>query len=220
MTPFSLQELGLSEEEIAALEAGAFEAKTAEATPEEHTPPAPEPIEAEHVAAPPVDTHEPVEPLTAPDESSYAPAQAEPVAPIAEAAPTEPPAEPAVAVSQRGAPSPPVGPPTTSNDVLDNYLSLLEADPQNYALRLSVARVGGQIGMTDLAMQQYKQLIKQNELLDEVMDDLNDLISDIDDRQVLQRLHRLLGDIYSKQGRFREAIEEYSWTLSRPRNAH
>ena len=66
-------------------------------------------------------------------------------------------------------PSPPVGPSTISNDILDNYLSLLEADPQNYALRLSVARVGGQIGMTDLAMQQYKQLIKRSELLDEVV---------------------------------------------------
>jgi hypothetical protein len=71
--------------------------------------------------------------------------------------------------------------------------------------------------MPDLAVQQYKYLIKQNRLLDQVVDELNDLISDSDERQVLHRLHRVLGDAYSKQGRFREAIEEYSWTLGGPR---
>jgi hypothetical protein len=30
---------------------------------------------------------------------------------------------------------------------------------------------------------------------------------------MLQRLHRLLGDCYQKQKRFREAMEEYSWTF-------
>jgi hypothetical protein len=95
----------------------------------------------------------------------------------------------------------------------------LEAEPQNDVLRLSVARIGGQIGMPDLAVQQYKYLIKRNRLLDQVVDELSDLISDSDDGQLLQRLHRTLGDAYSKQGRFREAVEEYSWTLGGPRGA-
>jgi hypothetical protein len=36
---------------------------------------------------------------------------------------------------------------------------------------------------------------------------------------LMQRLHRTLGDAYTKQGRFREAIEEYSWTHGGPRGA-
>ena len=33
---------------------------------------------------------------------------------------------------------------------------------------------------------------------------------------LLQRLHRTLGDAYSKQLRWREAMEEYSWVLAKP----
>jgi hypothetical protein len=62
-------------------------------------------------------------------------------------------------------------------------------------------------------------LIKHNRLLDDVVGELQDLIADNDDARVLQRLHRTLGDALSKQGRLREAIEEYSWTLGGPRGA-
>jgi hypothetical protein len=60
-------------------------------------------------------------------------------------------------------------------------------------------------------MQQYRRLIKQDVLLDQIVDDLNDLISDAEDRQLLKRLHRTLGDVYTKQGRLAEAMDEYSW---------
>jgi hypothetical protein len=96
--------------------------------------------------------------------------------------------------------------------MLDGYVRRLEGDPQNHALRLSVARAGGQLGMSDFALQQYRYMIKQNLLLDQIEDDLQDLILDADDRQILRRLHRTLGDVYTKQGRLAEAIDEYSWT--------
>ncbi|MEM8534796.1 MAG: RNA polymerase sigma factor region1.1 domain-containing protein, partial [Chloroflexota bacterium] len=99
---------------------------------------------------------------------------------------------------------------------LNMYMDRLAAEPHNHILRLSVARISGQTGSTDMAVQQYKQLIKNNTLLDDVVEDLQDLILDVDqsDRRTLQRLHRTLGDAYSKQGRFQEAMEEYSWTFS------
>ena len=99
---------------------------------------------------------------------------------------------------------------------LNMYMDRLAAEPDNHILRLSLARISGQIGSTDIAVQQYKQLIKNNVLLDEVVEDLQDLMVDVDqtDRRTLQRLHRTLGDAYSKQGRFQEAMEEYSWTFS------
>jgi tetratricopeptide (TPR) repeat protein len=82
-------------------------------------------------------------------------------------------------------------------------------------MRLAVARMSQQINNLDQAIEQYKQLIKRGELLDEVVDDLQDVIGESDDAQTLRRLHRLLGDAYMKQNRFREAMDEYSWTLAR-----
>jgi tetratricopeptide (TPR) repeat protein len=101
------------------------------------------------------------------------------------------------------------------NAVLDEYLKQLKINPDDYATRLAVARLASQVGRRDVALEQYKQLIKRSMLLNEVVDDLMELVSDNDETPYLQRLHRTLGDAYSKQGRFREAINEYSWTLTR-----
>jgi hypothetical protein len=103
-------------------------------------------------------------------------------------------------------------PASSGNEVLDAYLRRLEADPQNHMLRLSVARAGGQLGNPDFSIQQYRYLMKHNALLDMIVDDLQDLIADADERQLLRRLHRTLGDVYTKQGRLNEAMDEYSWT--------
>jgi predicted Zn-dependent protease len=108
---------------------------------------------------------------------------------------------------------------STGNDIVDGFMHQLEADPQNDVLRISLARIGWQIGNPDLAVQQYKYMIKHNRSLDQVVDEINDLLSDSDDQKLTQRLHRTLGDAYTKQGRFREAIEEYSWTHDGPRSA-
>jgi tetratricopeptide (TPR) repeat protein len=208
MTPFSLSELGLSAEEIAALGLGetptpaeaAVPEPAASATPEEPPTASAPPPEPPHVVAPQV-TSEPARPaVTTPPPSAPPP-------------PT--PAAPAATPSRRPAARPraePESPAASGNDLLDAYLHRLESDPQNYALRLSVARVGGQLGMAEFALQQYRYLIKQSILLDQIEDDIQDLILDADDRQILRRLHRSLGDVYTKQGRLAEAIDEYSWT--------
>jgi tetratricopeptide (TPR) repeat protein len=112
-------------------------------------------------------------------------------------------------------------PRTGSNSPVDNNISairsMLDADPDNDAMRLAVARMSQQTNDIAQAMEQYKQLIKRSSLLDEVVVDLQDAITDSDDPQMLRRLHRLLGDAYMKQNRFREAMDEYSWTLARSR---
>ena len=46
----------------------------------------------------------------------------------------------------------------------------MEAEPQNDVLRISIARIGWQIGIPDLAVQQYKYMIKHNRSLDQVVD--------------------------------------------------
>lgn len=92
----------------------------------------------------------------------------------------------------------------------------MDRDPTNDTLRLAVARMSQQTDQSAQALEQYKHLIKRGQLLDDVVDDLQDAIADTDDPQLLRRLHRLLGDAYMKQNRFREAMDEYSWTLARP----
>jgi tetratricopeptide (TPR) repeat protein len=202
LTPFSLSELGLSEDEIAALGLG------------------------EPMPTPDVQATEPAGPPSSGADLTPVSAEAAPVAPEPPLDEAPPPAEPTPAATPT-AETPAVHPARgdrddeppifTGNEVLDTYLHQLEADPQNDILRLSVARIGGQIGMADLAVQHYKYLIKNKRLLDQVVEELSDLISDNDDGQLLQRLHRVLGDAYTKQGRFREAVDEYSWTLGGPR---
>jgi len=191
MTPFSLADLGLSDAEIAAL--GMGEA------------PAPEAVVEEPDAAASTVAQAPVEepPAAAPPKPEPAPLPT--VEPVAAAVPPKRPSARASAADE---------PPKSSsgNEMLDTYMSRLNADPENHVLRRSIARAGGQLGRADFAVQQYRYLIKRNALLDHVVDDLQDLISDADDQQILRRLHRTLGDAYTKQGRLAEAMDEYCWT--------
>ena len=184
MTPFSFADLGLSDDEIASLSGGGEVTSESTALPEAATPASFEEIVQE---LPPVPAAEPV---------------------ATQPAPTP-------------APMPLVQPrqsPGLSNTVaaaipaLDGYLQQLAADPQNHTLRLSLARISGQIGQTEAALQQYKNIVRQNVLLDLVADDLQDFIADTDEPKTLHQLHRMLGDVYSKQGRIEQAMAEYSWT--------
>jgi hypothetical protein len=103
----------------------------------------------------------------------------------------------------------------TGDSALDGYLLQLEAEPDNTPLRVAVARISGQTERYDLAVQQYKSLIKTGNALDQVTEDLEELVGDVDDRGALQKLYRLLGDAYTKQNRFRDAVEAYSWTFAK-----
>jgi tetratricopeptide (TPR) repeat protein/uncharacterized protein YjiS (DUF1127 family) len=215
MTPFSLTDLGLSDAEIAALGLG----EGMPAAPE----PAPEPM-AEEPAMTPFSltdlgiTEEEIAGLDAGE--SAAPVVEEPAVPVSEPQPepalpapepvvTAPVAPPERPAARRMADEPPT---SSGNELLDGYLRRLEADPQNHMLRLSVARAGGQLGNPDFSIQQYRYLIRHNALLDMIVDDLQDLIADADERQLQKRLHRTLGDVYTRQGRLEEAMDEYSWT--------
>ena len=102
----------------------------------------------------------------------------------------------------------------TGDETLDEYLRQVEVDPNNHGLRLGIARLAWQTERNDLALYEYKHLIKDKIALDRVVDELQELIEESEDRQLLQRLYRLLGDAYSQQNRFREAIAAYSWTFT------
>lgn len=162
--------------------------------------------------APPAPEQPAARPPAAPPEPAPVPMAETPAAPPVTPAPVAPAAAPARPAAESEAPI------YTGNEVLDMFVRQLEADPQNHVLRLAIARVGAQASMDELAFQHYRDLIKRGALLDDVVADLSDLIAEGGDDRVLRRLHKTLGDAYSKQGRFNEAVTEYSWTSSGPRS--
>lgn len=95
---------------------------------------------------------------------------------------------------------------------LSRFYQQLEAQPDNHAMRLALARMSEQRGDRDRALEQYRQLIRQAALLEPVVEDLRELAGNEGDGALQRRLHRLLGDAYMKQERFEEAMDEYSRT--------
>jgi len=238
LTPFSLEELGLSDDEIAMISAASSAVETPPVEEPSLSPEGPELSGAEVIqttrsaatpdVAPPPSAASEVEDFSLIDLEPVADSAATvaPQPPVQErieasasAAPpivTEKQPPPATAAPTAVTPPPPPPPPAAPRDLsafpeLQEYVRMLDSDPGNHVLRLSIARVGGQVGMTELAMQHYRSLIKQNALLDEIVDDLSDMIAETSDISLLRKLHRTLGDAYSRQGRFRDAMREYSW---------
>ena len=72
------------------------------------------------------------------------------------------------------------------NVALDDYLRALQDDPENGMLRLAVARVAVQCRMYETALTQYRHLIRNSMLLEDVTNDLRDILADID--QALARI--------------------------------
>jgi len=238
LTPFSLEELGLSDDEIAMISAASSAVETPPVEEPSLSPEGPELSGAEVIqttrsaatpdVAPPPSAASEVEDFSLIDLEPVADSAAtvapqplvqERIEASASAAPpivTEKQPPPATAAPTAVTPPPPPPPPAAPRDLsafpeLQEYVRMLDSDPGNHVLRLSIARVGGQVGMTELAMQHYRSLIKQNALLDEIVDDLSDMIAETSDISLLRKLHRTLGDAYSRQGRFRDAMREYSW---------
>jgi tetratricopeptide (TPR) repeat protein len=102
----------------------------------------------------------------------------------------------------------------TGNPAIDEYLEQLAAEPGNLALRFAVARVAAQSGHAEVAASNYKQIIRSGIALDRVVEDLEDLIPSLNDDLSMRQFYRVLGDAYTKQGRVRDAIAAYGYTLS------
>ncbi|GAA5530873.1 hypothetical protein Hgul01_04697 [Herpetosiphon gulosus] len=239
MTPFSWEDLGLSDDEIAIIDSPVE--PVVEAAPVVVVPTPPAIVETPSViSATPTPKVEPEAdnkrtPLY-PVSSRPREEEQRPRAPLYNVSPRREPkpaaetpvveTSPVLAQTPTPAASAPVASPTVtpssggaSGDGPDfsEYYQQLEADPNNHGLRMALARMISQTASVDQALNEYKRLIKQNQLMDQVVDDLQDLIESHDDPGLLQRLHRALGDAYSKQGRWREAMDEYGWVLNKPR---
>lgn len=102
----------------------------------------------------------------------------------------------------------------SGNLAIDGYLRALQEDPENGVLRLSVARVAVQCRMHDTALTQYRYLIRNAVLLEDVVNDLRDFLSEISELSMRRECSRLLGNAYAKQNKVQEAVEAYRMTLS------
>jgi hypothetical protein len=224
MTPFSLSDLGLTAEEIENL---TLDESPLGQQPDDGLhlteaeldsmdfPIGEQPAAPEQAAPQPAETAEPDE-LPMPEIQPVAEAQP----PAAEEWPQQPElppiAEPAQELEQ---PAEPSHAPRGADEALDltAFQAQVEAEPNNHPRRLALARMSDQVGDLNQALDQYKHLIKSGELLDPVIEDLREMTERIEDPKSLHRIHRMLGDAYSKQSRWREAMDEYSWVLTKPR---
>lgn len=185
-TPFALADLGLTNEELASFDTGVVD--------EDNIPDQDTLDEASLL--------EPTEPVA----SSIHEAETQPfeVADTIAANDSEQPGS--IPTDLDAEPTLPPMPPE-----LSRFYDRLEADPNNHTIRLALARLSGQKGDTDRALEQYRLLIKQDTLIEAVVEDLQEMVTSDYERPVLRRLHRLLGDAYTKQNRLDEALDEYSW---------
>jgi hypothetical protein len=103
----------------------------------------------------------------------------------------------------------------SGDETLDGFLRELDAAPGNFGLSMAIGRLSAQTGRGDIMQMAYKGLIKAGYGLDEVADELEELVDALGDEATQRQLYRLLGDAYSKQGRFREAMAAYSYTFGR-----
>lgn len=140
-----------------------------------------------------------------PTDAPPAPVAPEPVTPKAVEAPPVGTDIPAIAVT---------GVDATDNLAMDGYLRALQDDPENGVLRLSVARVAVQCRMYEIALMQYRHLIRTSTLLEDVTTDLRDLLADIGEPQLRRDCSRLLGNAYARQSKVQEAVEAYRMTLN------
>ncbi len=104
--------------------------------------------------------------------------------------------------------------PPSGNEAIDGYLRALKADPENVVLRLSVARVAVQCSMFETAMSQYRALVHNNALLDDVIVDLRDLLHTLDESYMRRECHRILGTAYARQGKMADAVAAFRMTKS------
>ncbi len=102
----------------------------------------------------------------------------------------------------------------SGNLAIDGYLRALQEDPENAVLRLSVARVAVQCRMYDTALTQYRYLIRNGVLLEDVVNDLRDVLAEVGEPQIRRECSRLLGNAYAKQNKVQEAVEAYRMTLN------
>jgi tetratricopeptide (TPR) repeat protein len=93
---------------------------------------------------------------------------------------------------------------------IEQLLSRIYRDQQDYAARLDLARMYWATGNREGAYQEYSELVAAGEFTRETMADLETIVEVHDQPD----WHRMLGDVYMKAGRLSHALSQYRKALN------
>jgi tetratricopeptide (TPR) repeat protein len=83
--------------------------------------------------------------------------------------------------------------------------------PDDLGARMALAVAYAQAGYMEHALHEYGRLLKNRHVPAPMLQLVSDLLSDVEDEASGSiRFHQTRGDLYMKQGRYQEAIEEYN----------
>lgn len=124
--------------------------------------------------------------------------------------PTAPPPLPPVSVSEPEIVLPEVTASIPEGELFEQYRHRLEADPNDYASRLALARALRTNRRLEPSLDHYEMLIGSAQLLQDVS---ADLVSLVEQQPDMPRVRRLLGDAFMRRGMLSQALEAYRGAL-------
>jgi len=101
--------------------------------------------------------------------------------------------------------------PLPSLDGFEELLALVAANPTDVGAHMALASAYAQVGDIDTQLRVYRRVLKKpgvsNKILRLIAEELSDYEADLSGHP---HFHQVRGDLYMKQNRFQEAIEEYN----------
>jgi tetratricopeptide (TPR) repeat protein len=101
--------------------------------------------------------------------------------------------------------------PLPSLDGFEELLALVAANPTDVGAHMALASAYAQVGDIDTQLRVYRRVLKKpgvsNKILRLIAEELSDYEADLTGHP---HFHQVRGDLYMKQNRFQEAIEEYN----------
>jgi hypothetical protein len=96
-------------------------------------------------------------------------------------------------------------------DSFDELQDMTNRNPDDLSAHMALAAAYTQAGELDPALRVYRRLLKKRNLSTTMMQMIADELAEFErDARGQPRFHQVLGDLYMKQGLYREAIEEYN----------
>jgi tetratricopeptide (TPR) repeat protein len=101
--------------------------------------------------------------------------------------------------------------PLPTLDGFDELQAMVTANPNDIGAHMALALAYTQVGDLDTSLRVYRRILKKRTIspgiLQLIVEELSDFEADANGRA---HFHQVRGDLYMKQGRFHEAVQEYN----------